>query len=41
MINDIDILFDSIDDYGSAQKFHIVIIDKTINIHYIDGFYGI
>ena len=40
-LNNIDILLYSIDDYGNAQVFHIVIIDNKINIHYSDGFYGI
>ena len=40
-LDNIDILLHSIDDYGSAQTFHIVIINKTINIYYSDGFYGI
>jgi len=40
-LDNIDILLEFIDDFGFAKNFHIVIIDKNINIYYGHGFYGI
>jgi hypothetical protein len=40
-LNNIDIIIISVDDYGSYNGWHIVIVDNKIDITVGDGFYGI